>query len=642
MYRATFVLACCFSLSACTGVTDIFSSTASKINKAFPVSSEVRVARENLLSLFEKDQEALESFNTDYELRLELRGLTCAQSLSIGRFTSVDEVRSMPVSRDCLNEQDGKLMELVGLRLVGARSTQPALRPLQPLGRPRPVPRSADLDVYSGTTASNAGIAVLHGTAGEAVAIEIPGGNKIATLTNAKLESSKASLSPNGRILAAPGMHKGMFFFDTETGNKLFETNDIREVLAWLPDISAAVVVSGKDSSLALIDFKTGKLSPHPVPLDNQKWALVMSGSPSRVLVGDQNSFSDISHTRGDAGIQAKVNREFRIKDGHGVTSMDPLLMLDGKAIVFASMRNLKMFNLETGKETLWDSEDVLTIQYAKLDENRLLVSAVGRAGSNVAPWVFDITKATVAPVQEEMESSGIVYAAAGRNGFMRRGAVMWFGDEVRTGTPMTLEAAVASTRMQRQLAQLEAESQYAAVDTSSSPAMTNGYAERLATLRRLQMMEMAAASGAPRAAGTSSSGPLADLARDAQVEAVGVYEGSSSPASQAGQRMRDVEVKIRRSAKPVLLVLSSYEPVRWILKQEPGARLAAVLVSGYHQSEVRGAGSTRVVMSGTSYAYQPDSEGYHQLNRDVKRLTGKTIYMFQGRYEGKSFSVGG
>jgi hypothetical protein len=88
--------------------------------------------------------------------------------------------------------------------------------------------------------------------------------------------------------------------------------------------------------------------------------------------------------------------------------------------------------------------------------------------------------------------------------------------------------------------------------------------------------------------------------------------------------------------------VLSSYEAVHWDLKLEPGARLAAVLVSSYKQPRVTGNGAARVMMMGGQYAYKIDTSEYNVLNMAVQRMTGKPIYYFQGRYEGSEFSVGG
>ncbi|MCY1561985.1 hypothetical protein D9M68_993130 [compost metagenome] len=89
------------------------------------------------------------------------------------------------------------------------------------------------------------------------------------------------------------------------------------------------------------------------------------------------------------------------------------------------------------------------------------------------------------------------------------------------------------------------------------------------------------------------------------------------------------------------MLVLTSYEPVKWKLVRESGAPLLAVLVSGYHKSDVSGAGAARVLDLGRSYAYTRESREYNELNRGVLRRAGKSIDLFQGRYEGSSFEVG-
>src|SRR5581483_7522475 len=109
----------------------------------------------------------------------------------------------------------------------------------------------------------------------------------------------------------------------------------------------------------------------------------------------------------------------------------------------------------------------------------------------------------------------------------------------------------------------------------------------------------------AEREAALARAAPLADLAKNARIEAIGVYEGDgASHGPGLPRKAGQVEVRISRTQQPLVLVLSSYEPVRWKLVQEPGARLAAVLVSGYYPSEVVGAANARTVVIGNAYAY--------------------------------------
>jgi hypothetical protein len=135
---------------------------------------------------------------------------------------------------------------------------------------------------------------------------------------------------------------------------------------------------------------------------------------------------------------------------------------------------------------------------------------------------------------------------------------------------------------------------------------------------------------------------PLQAQLRDTQIEGIGVYEGAG--AKHGGGQARTagfVEVRVRRSSRPITLVLSSYEPVRWRIVMEPGARLAAVLQSGYHDSTVIGAGTARVYQIGQGSAHEQQSRDYAELQRNVVRWAGKPMTVFQGRYAGSSFSVG-
>jgi len=151
---------------------------------------------------------------------------------------------------------------------------------------------------------------------------------------------------------------------------------------------------------------------------------------------------------------------------------------------------------------------------------------------------------------------------------------------------------------------------------------------------------------GTPNAVARSPLGdqtPTQVQLREAQIEGIGVYQGAGAGRGSGQARTAGVvEVRVRRSPKPVALVLSSYEPVRWMIITDSGARVAAVLLSGYHASTVVGAGAARVDQLGRSYAYEKGSRGYADLQQTVVSWAGKPMTYFQGRYEGSSFAVGG
>jgi len=142
---------------------------------------------------------------------------------------------------------------------------------------------------------------------------------------------------------------------------------------------------------------------------------------------------------------------------------------------------------------------------------------------------------------------------------------------------------------------------------------------------------------------GAPTDARLAALAANADIEAVGVYEGGGiGKARGASARTGTVQVSVARSPRPIVLSLSSYEPVRWVITLEPGAKLAAVLQSGYYPSEVFGAGDARIYNLGRLYAYKRGSPEFQALSSEVRQWTGKGIDTFQGTYTGSSFRVGG
>lgn len=102
------------------------------------------------------------------------------------------------------------------------------------------------------------------------------------------------------------------------------------------------------------------------------------------------------------------------------------------------------------------------------------------------------------------------------------------------------------------------------------------------------------------------------------------------------------MRVLVRPSARPVVLVLSSYEPVNWMVVNA-GAQISAVLLSGYQLSAVTGIGPAPLRRIGSAYAYSPGSVEFTNLRQAVTQYTGpREIRSFQGSYSGTEFSVGG
>jgi hypothetical protein len=157
-----------------------------------------------------------------------------------------------------------------------------------------------------------------------------------------------------------------------------------------------------------------------------------------------------------------------------------------------------------------------------------------------------------------------------------------------------------------------------------------------------------AAREAAPAAAPTNrlsivaGPGSLRSLARSAQVEAVSAYEAVALNTSSSSAAAGPVTVRVKPTLRPVVLVLSSHQTVEWRLEVMPGAELAAVLLSGYGESIVAGAGSASVSTIGGFYAFKRGSAEFRHLEDEVMRCTGRSIENFQSVYAGQRFEVGG
>lgn len=662
---------------------DIQFSVAEKINKAFPPRAEVRIQLENIESLIPSDDPSLKLFKSTYESRVTLRALTCTQGHSISRLDSIKSIKKLTIDRDCFKEQDDQLQELIGLKLVGFRLAQPPLRPLVKLGSPTAMHGADGVEIYTGKSASKAGVAVLRGTRSEFISVEIPSGKKIASLpTMPEGSQTNYSISPNGRVFAITVNNKNLRFIDNETGQELLLAKDLNQIYAWLPEVQAALVRNNKSGNengvVSLVDFKVGTVKPFSVALKNQSWALHLSESPSRLLIGSYKDFSLIENTRSSEGVDSTVVKDYKIKSPSGnVSSLTPTLMLDGEAIVFVTGRDFMLFNLETRAEKIWESGEIIGNNYAKLSEDSVLVDAYGLPSTGgTKPFVFNIKNSTLSPVETAEGNQGIIYELNGRTGFMRRGyQKVWIGDELQAGKSESLEAMIAGRKLEKQLQALEQEERIAkaredaikaAEDISRMQRQMNANGRtninpaqlRESLLRQAEQSRYTSSAAEAPAAETAAMAPstnvysasanearrqailnttnrmIGNIPSNAKVEAIGVYE--TKDRHPAG-----ISVIVKKSDKPIVLMLSAYEPVRWNLIKESGANLAAVIATGYNLPQVTGAGGTKTVIKHGNYAYQQSGSGYAALNNDAMMWTGKPISKFQGAYAGTVFVVG-
>jgi len=143
--------------------------------------------------------------------------------------------------------------------------------------------------------------------------------------------------------------------------------------------------------------------------------------------------------------------------------------------------------------------------------------------------------------------------------------------------------------------------------------------------------------SGAPAKAGAS------------EAHALIVYEGPSmrvpgQPSTGA------IAVTIGRTARPVELFLSAYNPVEWKLTLEPGAQLKRIVALGYNPSLVTGAPRGVTVENNPASAAQGSQRTLPVLGsggpegmalESLKSMTTAPIASVQSTYRGTYFPVG-
>ncbi len=123
----------------------------------------------------------------------------------------------------------------------------------------------------------------------------------------------------------------------------------------------------------------------------------------------------------------------------------------------------------------------------------------------------------------------------------------------------------------------------------------------------------------------------------------IGVYEGNYPAGVRHSSGYHpdgSIDVIVRTKGRPVILALSSYEPIVWNIKTDDGVVIKEIILSGYHASHVVGVDSSvRITRQGFGFSYQSDARN-SELAKKLKEYTGLDVETFQGMYTGKEFSV--
>ncbi|MDP2028069.1 MAG: hypothetical protein Q8K12_00310 [Thiobacillus sp.] len=611
-----------------------------KINSAIPVSDAVLTAEKNVI----KQASGSKRSELEEQLanRLKLRALSCAKGYSPSWLTSREEVRENLDDHSCFIDADKEIARWLGIIRAGLVLAEPPLRPI-PAKSPEYI--VADGSILNARFAEKAGVALIE-TSQAVEVIDFEGNKPIFKET--RESSMLGSLSPNGRLFTVNEGNR-LKIRESESGNVIAEIPAVRANQFFWIDERTGFYSSSNSGQVFLVDFLSGKEIQVDAVNRGTQFVAKVPGNENRFVLFSYNSVTKIELVRTRTEPDVRLVDDKQLKSVYWSGNVFNLTTDGGKAFSFSSagLTFVSLDSLEV--ETIAFEPFYIRFASATPDPNKLLLAGFTRTlmGQREKYFLFSISNQILMPINAPANQSRFVYMPS-----IRKQASI-SESKIATMAEMPTQGAIPLSQFVSDALQEVNQSKLDAFDRQQAQGVIQGqngygsYSSQALTLGAPALVQVPAPAAPPASFSAGyerpGGGVIAQLARNAQIESVGVYQGPRSGSLTAdGRHMGAVEVNIRRSSKPIVLVLSAYEPVQWKLKLAPGAQLRTVLVSGYYPSQVTGAGGARTVIIGRDYAYKLGSAEYNRLNQQVMMWTGRTIDVFQGLYEGSSFSAGG
>ena len=611
MIRLACLLALALALSGCDVFLAPFMSRADKINQAYPVPDKLSAALAQLFVALDSDPHSKE-VRAQHAQLLQARAAECGASVELGRLDTPAKVKTKIGETTCFTDFDVKFVDWVELSRVAVELRKPPLVPLTALPARAALGPRSERPLF----AKDAAVAILP-ERGQMSAVELPSMRVIKTFPALHSPDGAGTLSPNGRVVAIP-VHPGLVMLEVTTGKTLWSTTKYNQVVAWLPDTAAALLIPKNGYAAALLDHQTATVVPYPLPVSQVSWAIPVAGSAGRLVMGGAGNVAVVDHARrSDGGIDIATVKQFRLSPTSEIRSAAigwryaPFLMSKGRKLVYLSQQDWAWLDIESGEAGKWDAAALGTVGFAQLSDTTIFLDL--RGGMPIsAGQVFNIEQGTLTSVLYPARETGVLYPAAPRQGFVARekeGLVVG-GAVAVEGQPQPIEKAAADIALW--LEQL-----------------------KLQNAARLEQEQANRSAKADAQRASAARTPIPGVPTNAHVSAIGVYE-AATPGQ--GRRPGTVDVKLVPSKMPLVLVLSSYGPVQWNI-QANGRPIAAILLSSMHRSTVQGYDGN-VVVIGSQHAHEMGSEEHALLKALVAQYLPMPIRLFQGTYRGSEFSV--
>ena len=586
------VFVLCASVAGCSRIQDAALPMPIKVNAAYPVSPEVRIAQERLHALLAGDAQGVAALDAQTDARMTLRATICSKDISISWFDSIASIKSRRLESQCFLERDRELQRFLGIRTIGVLLARPPLRPSKSVGLPAALPTGQLSRVAAGAIARDAGVAVLQDEKGDLIVVEILGAALIAQLPRVEhLGKTGTLLSPNGRVVAVHSAQQ-LLFYDAETGNLVWDVGNGGKVLTWLPEVLSFVVSFQGEVDLMLADGELGALQSHPAP-KNSSFGAHTGGEPVRALIGTARELVLVEHMRSAEGIRVSSAKRYWITSGAGITSGNPVPMRSGRIVIYPSMGNIGWLDLDNGASGTWKISPYFRLPFAKLNETHVLLESVER-DRTTKYWSFDIVAGMVSPVEPD-PSRGAMIDLGDRIGFLRVGNTAWFGDSVIAGAASPLDKIVSTQELPLR------------VDLQPP---------------RPTPLVVAAADNANDLLSLSTAPPPRELATAAEVIVVSGYEPKRGPTGIT------VQVNVDRPGSKVLLVLTCYDKVNWHVTATTGTTITGILASGYHPPTVTTTLATRGYASPLPHAYATDQPSFGALLSRLKESLKNSLHL--------------
>lgn len=588
-------------VSGCGDLRDRFKDPETRIEQAFPPSAEVTALALEAAKAADPIAGRRALISSETTVFRKRRALECAKGVNPTWRDSTHEIRAQLKDVACFAKLDAELLSWVRRIHVGTHLLLPPV-PFEPTTLKPSI--LINQDMLRVKPADNGPLALVTHARGWEL-LDLRTGEKLrqATTEPGAPPGPKPSLSSNARVvLNSPS---GRLLLEEIESGRVLEDLGAGGITSfrWVgPTMAVAFTDKGRKSHF--VDYKTGLLGTLPLDGPEPYRAALPTTDPLEYLLFGREHARLVRVGSMPSALTITELRDLSLRGSH-VTPEMSAVSSDGRRFL-AVLSQMTLVDLQTAESSplgLWPG---LVLHASPHGEpNKFFLSATIDV-ARPATFVFDVQDQSVARVADagERGSNWTYWPSAKRYVVAGSGRVQVVESPPPTEATESLDALFAQV-------------------------------QQVANERKL------AAAAQPLPAPRSVRPQLA-VPVGARVLAVGAYESKSGMHGIGRPRVAgSIDVTVSRTAYPVVLVLTSYEPVNWRLQLMPGAQLSGILLFGYYESVVVGQGDAKIHRGGQLYAHERSSREFDKLNREVERLTGLEINSFQGAYSTKSFSVG-